>query len=133
MRRDEDRLGRRTWLRASRLQNRDAGAPLASLRCVMASAAAASTWMPRGRWRPTTGAICAISSIMRGKLVGVDGLRAVGERLFGLVVHFDQDAVSAGGDGGAGHGQHAVAPAGAVAGVDQDGQVAERAGRRERC
>jgi hypothetical protein len=30
-----------------------------------------------------------------------------------------------GGNGGAGHGQHAVATAGAVAGVDQDGQVAE--------
>ena len=60
-----------------------------------------------------------------GELVGIDGLRAVGERLFGLVVDFDQDAVGAGGDGGAGHGQHAVAAAGAVAGVDEDGQVAE--------
>ena len=59
------------------------------------------------------------------KLVGIDGLRAVGERLFGLVVNFDQDAVGAGGDGRAGHGQHAVAPAGAVAGVDENGQVAE--------
>ncbi len=62
---------------------------------------------------------------MRGELVGVDGLRAVGERLLRLVVHFDDDAVGAGGDGGAGHGQHVVALAGAVAGVDEDGQVAE--------
>ena len=89
--------------------------------------------MPRGRVRAMTGAICATSSIMRGELGGVDGLGAVGEGVLGLVMDFDDDAVGAAGDGGAGHGQHAVAAAGAVAGVDEDGQVAEALRRRERC
>ena len=41
------------------------------------------------------------------------------------MMHFDQNAVGSGCDGCAGHGQHAVALAGAVAGVDEDGQMAE--------
>ncbi len=81
--------------------------------------------MPRGRWRSTTGAICCEFVHHDGELVGVDGLRAVREGFFRLVVDFNQDAVCAGGNGGAGHGQNAVATTGAVAGVDQDGQVAE--------
>ncbi len=84
-----------------------------------------SLWMPRGQLAMDDG--CNLLDLVHHarELIGVDGLRAVGERLLGLVVHFDQDAVGADGDGGAGHGQHLVALAGAVARVDEDGQVAE--------
>ena len=36
----------------------------------------------------------------RGEFAGDDGLDTVGERLFGVVVDFDHEAVGAGGDGG---------------------------------
>ena len=42
-----------------------------------------------------------------------------------MIVDFDQDAVGSGGNRSPGHGQYALALAGAVAGVHQDGQVAE--------
>src|SRR5580698_7035739 len=60
-----------------------------------------------------------------GKLVGIDRLRAVGESLLRMVVDLDKDTVAAGGHSRAGHGQHAVALAGAVAGVDKNGQVTD--------
>jgi hypothetical protein len=41
-----------------------------------------------------------------------------------VVVDLDEDAVGARGNRGAGHGQHAVALAGAVAGINQNRQVA---------
>jgi hypothetical protein len=51
-------------------------------------------------------------------------LHAVGEGLIGGVVDFDEQAVGAHGCRGAGERQNFVAFAGAVAGVDQDRQVA---------
>jgi len=51
-------------------------------------------------------------------------LHAVGEGLVGGVMDFDEQAVGAYGHGGAGEGQYFVAFAGAVTGVDEDGQVA---------
>jgi len=41
-------------------------------------------------------------------------LRAIGKRVIGVVVDFDEEAIGAGGDSGAGHGRHFVAAAGAV-------------------
>ncbi len=88
-------------------------------------AAAESTWMPRGRSRcDDRGDLLDLVHHAR-ELVGIDGLRAVGEGLFRLVVHLDEDAVCANRNCGARHGQNLVALAGAVAGVDEDGQVAE--------
>ena len=62
---------------------------------------------------------------MRVELVGINGLRAIGERFFRLVVHLNEDAIGANSNCSAGHGQHLVSLAGAVAGVDKDGQMAE--------
>ena len=59
-----------------------------------------------------------------GELVGEDGLDAVGEGFVGFVVDFDEEAIGADSDGGAGKGQNFVALAGAVRGIDEDGQVA---------
>ena len=59
-----------------------------------------------------------------GEFGGEDGLHAVGEGLVGGVVDFDEEAVGSYGGGGAGERQDFVALAGAVAGIDQDGQVA---------
>jgi hypothetical protein len=58
-----------------------------------------------------------------GELFGKDGLHAVGERFFGFVVDFDQEAIGSDGDGGAGEGENFVALAGAVAGIDEDREV----------
>ena len=59
-----------------------------------------------------------------GEAVGAQRLRPVADRLVGLGVHLDDDAVGA--DGGRGQRQRLdeVAPAGGVAGVDDDRQVA---------
>ena len=59
-----------------------------------------------------------------GVFGGKDGLDTVGEGFFGLVMDFDEKAVGAYGDGGAGERENFVAFAGAVRGVDQDGEVA---------
>ena len=59
-----------------------------------------------------------------GEFGGEDGLHAVGEGFFGLVVDLDEESVTADGYGGAGERENFVALAGAVAGVDEDGQVA---------
>ena len=42
-----------------------------------------------------------------------------------MVVHLDDEAIGSGGDAGARHGQHTVAAAGAVAGIDENGKVAD--------
>ena len=49
----------------------------------------------------------------------------VRERLVGLVVHFDDEPVRAHGDGGARQRQDFFSPPRAVAGIDDDRQVAE--------
>ena len=59
-----------------------------------------------------------------GEFFGEDGLHAVGEGFFGLVMDFDEEAVGANGDGGAGKWKNFVALAGAVAGIDEDGKMA---------
>ena len=56
---------------------------------------------------------------------GGDGLGAVGEGVFGVVVGFDDEAIGAGGDGGFAHVGDEVGVAGALAGVDDDGEVAD--------
>ena len=59
-----------------------------------------------------------------GEFFGEDGLHAVGEGFFGLVVDFDEQSIGADGDCGAGEGKNFVTLAGAVAGVNQDWKVA---------
>jgi len=59
-----------------------------------------------------------------GVFGGEDGLNAVGEGFFGLVMDFDEESIGADGDRGTGKRKDFVTLAGAVAGVDQDGQVA---------
>ena len=56
-----------------------------------------------------------------GEFGGEDGLHAVGEGFFGLVMDLDEEAVGADGYGGAGKRKNFVALAGAVAGIDEDG------------
>ena len=60
-----------------------------------------------------------------GELLGKERLRAVGERLVGVGMDFDEQAVAAGGNRGARHGGNLVAAAGAVRGIADDGQVRE--------
>src|SRR5216683_99189 len=57
------------------------------------------------------------------ELAGLERLRAVGERVVGIVVDFDEEAISAGGNRGAGHWRHFVAAAGAVRRIGNHGQV----------
>ena len=59
-----------------------------------------------------------------GEIVGMQGLRAVGEGVVGIVVDFDEQAVGACGDGGASHGRNFVAAAGAVGGIGEHRKVA---------
>ena len=59
-----------------------------------------------------------------GKFFGEDGLHAVGESFFGLVVNFDEEAIGTDRDGGARKRQNFVTLAGAVAGIDKDRKVA---------
>ena len=59
-----------------------------------------------------------------GKFFGEDGLHAVGEGFVRLVMDFDEQAISANGDGRTGERKNLVALAGTVAGIDEDGQVA---------
>src|SRR5438093_7243225 len=47
-------------------------------------------------------------------------LRAVAQRVVGIVVHLDDETVGASGDRGPGHGCHLVAPSRAVAGIGDD-------------
>ena len=55
------------------------------------------------------------------EFLGEEGLHAVGEGFFWLVMYFDEETVSADGDSGSGERQHFVALAGAVAGIDENG------------
>ena len=59
-----------------------------------------------------------------GELGREDGLHAVGEGFFGLVVNFDEEAIGTDRDGGARKRQDFVTLAGAVAGIDKDRKVA---------
>src|SRR5262249_8185832 len=52
-------------------------------------------------------------------------LRAVAERVVGIVVHLDDEAVGAGRDGGARHRRHLVAASRSMARIADHGQVAE--------
>ncbi len=56
---------------------------------------------------------------------GGDGLGAIGEGVFGVVVGFDDEAVGTGGDGGFAHVGDEVGVAGALGGVDDDGEVGD--------
>src|ERR1700720_3149707 len=58
-----------------------------------------------------------------GESVGLKRLRAVGERGVGIVVNFNEQAVSSGGNRSAGHGRHFVAAPGAVRRIGKHGQV----------
>ena len=59
-----------------------------------------------------------------GELFGEDGLHAVGEGFFGFVVNFDEEAIGANSDRGAGKRKNLVALAGAVRRVDEDREMA---------
>src|SRR5437764_1021363 len=59
-----------------------------------------------------------------GKLLGKNRLHAVRESLVGLVMAFDEQSVGPDCDGGPRERQNLMALAGAVAGSDEDGQVA---------
>ena len=59
-----------------------------------------------------------------GKLLGKNRLHAVRESLVGLVMDFDEQSVGPDCDGGPRERQNLMALAGAVAGIDEDGQVA---------
>ena len=59
-----------------------------------------------------------------GKFFGEDGLHAVGESFVRLVMDFDEQAIGADGDSCAGERKNFVALAGAMAGIDEDGEVA---------
>jgi len=59
-----------------------------------------------------------------GEFGGDDGLHAVGERFFGLVVDFDEKTVGADGYGSERQGKYLVALAGAVRRIDHDRQMA---------
>ena len=61
----------------------------------------------------------------RRELLWIDRLRAVGERLFRLVVDLNHNAVRAHCYGRAGHWNNLIALAGSVARVNQDRQMAE--------
>jgi len=59
-----------------------------------------------------------------GKFFGEDGLHAVGQSLFGLVVNFDEEAIGANRDRSARKRKNFVTLAGAVAGIDENREVA---------
>src|SRR5260370_471052 len=58
------------------------------------------------------------------EFLGEKGLHAVGEGFFRLVMDFDEQAIGADGDGGARKRQNFVALAGAVTGIDKNGEMA---------
>jgi len=58
-----------------------------------------------------------------GEFFGEDGLHAVGEGFLGFVMDFDEEAIGADGYGGARERENFVAFAGAVAGIDEDGEM----------
>src|SRR6266849_1078098 len=58
-----------------------------------------------------------------GEVSGLEGLRAIGKSVVGVVVDFDEQAVGAGGYGGAGHGRNFVAAPGTVGGVGEHGEM----------
>src|SRR5712691_4415281 len=59
-----------------------------------------------------------------GEFLGQDGLHAVRKRLVRLVMDFDQETVGADGDGRARKRENLVAFSGAVAGINENGQMA---------
>jgi len=59
-----------------------------------------------------------------GEFFGENGLHAVGEGFFGFVVNFDEEAIGASSDSGAGKRKNLVAFSGAVRGVDEDREMA---------
>src|SRR2546423_9202590 len=59
------------------------------------------------------------------ELAGLEGLRAVGKSVIGIVVDFDEQAVRARGYGGAGHGRNFVTASGAVGGIGEHGEMRE--------
>jgi hypothetical protein len=65
------------------------------------------------------------------ELLGIDGLRPVRESLVGLVMYLDHDAVGAHGNGCSRHGDDFVALTRSMAGVYQDGQMAQALHRRD--
>ena len=60
----------------------------------------------------------------RNEFFGKEGLHAIRESLVGLVMDFDEQAISADSDSGAGKRQNFVALAGAVAGINKNGEMA---------
>ena len=52
----------------------------------------------------------------------INGLVAIGERVFSLRVDFDQQPISASGGSGERHGFHQLAPSGSMRGIDNDGE-----------
>ena len=61
----------------------------------------------------------------RVELIGKQRLHAIRQRAIGIVMDFDDQTVGSNGDSGAGERRHFVALARAVAGIDDDGQMAE--------
>ena len=59
-----------------------------------------------------------------GEFFGEDGLHAVGKGFFGFVVNFDEEAIGANSDSGAGKRKNLVAFTGAVRRVDEDREMA---------
>jgi hypothetical protein len=59
-----------------------------------------------------------------GEFFGQDGLRPVGERFVGLVVHLDQEAISAHGNGGARQRKNLVALARPMRRINKNGKMA---------
>src|SRR6267143_279200 len=57
------------------------------------------------------------------EFLGEEGLHAIGEGFLRLVMNFNEEAISANGDSSSGEWQHFVALAGAVSGIDENGQV----------
>jgi hypothetical protein len=58
------------------------------------------------------------------EFLGKEGLHSVGEGLFRLVMNLDEQAIGPDGDSGARKRQDFVALSGAVAGIDENGEMA---------
>ena len=82
--------------------------------------------------RPTAGAIRRNLLHQFGVLSGIERLRAVAQRVIGIVVHLHQQPVGAGGHGSARHRRHQIAAAGAVRGIADDRQMRELLHHRNR-
>src|SRR5205807_5433544 len=92
-------------------------------------------WLSRSAWS-VYGAVedgGDLSHFVRevGKLFRENRLDAVGESFFRFVMNFDEQSVGANGDGRTGERQNLVTLPGAMAGVDENGQVAALFDRRD--